>query len=118
MSQSKKHKAMSANDISWPSEAELAKVRAELSADDVMGSSILSPDATALEKFKYKLCELILIYRRKSGLKQKELAQLLGIDESRMSEILHYKIKKLSSDRLQEHAQRLYPNIKFDATAA
>lgn len=118
MAKSKRLKAINANDIQWPPEDELAKIREELSSDHIMGSSILSPDAPPSEKFKYKLCEMILIYRRKSGLKQKELAKALGIDEARMSEVLHYKIDQFTSDRLQEYVQILYPHVRFDAFAA
>ena len=118
MAKSKKLKAMDAKDIRWPAEEELAKIRDELSSDQVMGSSILAPDAHPSEKFKYKLCELILAYHLKAGIKQKELAKILGIDEARMSEILHYKIEQFTSDRLQEYVQILYPSVRFDAFAA
>ena len=118
MPKSKRFKAMDASDVKWPAEAELARIREELSSDRVMGSSVLASDAPPSEKFKYKLCEMILVYRRKSGLKQKELAKLLDIDEARMSEVLHYKIEQFTSDRLQEYVQILYPRVKFDAIAA
>lgn len=104
--------------ISWPEENELLKIRSELESDKVIGSSVLSKDASALDQFKFKLCEIILVYRKKSGLKQKELAAVIGVDEARMSEILHYKIDKFTSDRLQEYVQIIYPNVKFTATAA
>lgn len=118
MSKSTRYKQNFSAKISWPSENELLKIRSELESDDVIGSSVLSKDASALDQFKFKLCEIILIYRKKLSLKQKDMAAIIGVDEARMSEILHYKIDKFTSDRLQEYVQKIYPNVKFTAIAA
>ena len=118
MAKSNRFKAMDGSDVRWPSEEELSKIRDELSSDKIMGSTVLPSNAHPTDKFKYKLCEMILVYRIKSGLKQKELAKVLGIDEARISEILHYKVDQFTSDRLQEYVQILYPNVRFDVFAA
>jgi predicted XRE-type DNA-binding protein len=118
MKKSERFKAIDASDVQWPSEEELSKIRDELSSDQIIGSTVLPPSAHPTDKFKYKLCEMILTYRINSGIKQKELAKILGIDEARASEILHYKVDQFTSDRLQEYVQLLYPNVKFDAFAA
>lgn len=118
MAKSTKYKQNTTAKVSWPDENELLKIRIELESDDVLGSSLLSPNASPLEQFKFKLCEIILAYKMKTDLKQKDLAKIIGIDEARMSEILHYKIDKFTSDRLQEYVQKIYPNVKFSAFAA
>lgn len=118
MAKSTKYKRNTAAKISWPNESELSKIRLELESDDVIGSTVLPLNASPLDQFKFKLCEIILIYKRKTDLKQKELAKIIGVDEARMSEILHYKIDKFTSDRLQEYVQKIYPNVKFSAFAA
>ena len=102
----------------FPSRKRLAEVRKRLSDPSVLGSSLLPSNATQIDRAKFKACEAIIKFRQKNALKQKDLAQQLGIDESRMSEILHYKTDGFTLDRLVSYAQELYPNLKLDLTAA
>jgi predicted XRE-type DNA-binding protein len=102
----------------FPNRKRLDEVWRRLSDPKVLGSSLLPDGASQIDRAKFKACEAILKYRRKHGLKQKELAERLGIDESRMSEILHYKIDGFTLDRLVSYAQVLYPDLKLDLTAA
>lgn len=106
------------NDKKFPDAKRLKEVQDRLSRDDVMGSSLLPANASEVEKTKYKSCEMIIRYRQSHGIKQKELASKLGIDEARMSEILHYKIENFTLDRLVGYAQVLYPNLKLNLVAA
>jgi predicted XRE-type DNA-binding protein len=105
-------------DLLYPSRAKLDEIRKRLSDPGVMGSSLLPDDATQIDRAKFKACEAIIKFRRKNELKQKDLAARLGIDQSRMSEILHYKIEGFTLDRLISYAQILYPDLKIDLTAA
>ena len=100
-------------DKQFPNQNRLEEVKKRLSSPEVLGSSLLPENATEIDRTKYKACEMIIRFRRQSGLKQKELAIRLGIDESRMSEILHYKIEGFTLDRLVGYAQTLYPNLKL-----
>lgn len=106
------------NGKKFPNAKRLKEVRDRLSRDDVMGSSLLSENASEVEKAKYKACELIIRFRQSKSLKQKELATKLAIDEARMSEILHYKIENFTLDRLVGYAQALYPTLKVNLVAA
>ena len=108
----------SKTDSMFPSRKRLDEVRKKLSDSNVLGSSLLPDNATQIVRAKFKACEAIIKFRRKNSLKQKDLAQRLGIDESRMSEILHYKTEGFTLDRLVSYAQVLYPNLKLDLTAA
>jgi predicted XRE-type DNA-binding protein len=102
----------------FPSRKRLDEVKARLSDPKVLGSSLLPDGASQIDQMKFKACEAIVKFRRSNNLKQKELAARLGIDESRMSEILHYKIDGFTLDRLLGYAQELYPNLKLDLIAA
>jgi predicted XRE-type DNA-binding protein len=53
----------------------------------------------------------LLIYKRENNLTQRELAERLGVVESRVSEVLRYRIKKVTLDRLVKYHQTLNPNF-------
>lgn len=105
-------------DKNFPSRKRLDQVVRRLSDPSTMGSALPSENATELERAKFKACEMIIRFRRQSGIKQKELAERLKVDESRMSEILHYKVEGFTLDRLVGYAQILYPNLKLNLIAA
>ena len=105
-------------DSTFPSRKRLDEVRKRLSDPSVLGSALLPDNASQIDRAKFKACEVIIKFRRKNDLKQKDLAARLGIDESRMSEILYYKIEGFTLDRLVNYAQILYPDLKLDLTAA
>ncbi|MBF0205471.1 MAG: XRE family transcriptional regulator [Oligoflexia bacterium] len=102
----------------FPSTKRLKQVNKHLSSSKVMGSSILPKNATVLERAKYNACSMIVQYVISTGIKQKELANLLAIDESRTSEILHYKIEKFTLDRLIGYTSVVYPKLKLSLKAA
>jgi predicted XRE-type DNA-binding protein len=102
----------------FPSEKELERVRKKLSDPSVIGSSVLPPDASPVERAKFKACEMIIQYRKEHDHKQKELAEMLQIDEARMSEILHYKVEKFTLERLVGYVGTLYPKVRLDLSAA
>lgn len=58
--------------------------------------------ASYAEIFKQELCEIIIGFKYEHRLKSKELAKLAQIPETRINEILHYKVAKMSSDKLLE----------------
>lgn len=93
--------------MKFPSEAELAKVRKKL--EKAEGSVILSSKATPLEKFRYEICKQFVIYKRENNLKTKELAKLIGVDESVMSKVLRYRNDRFSTDKLIEMLSVIYP---------
>jgi predicted XRE-type DNA-binding protein len=72
-------------------------------------SSVLPPGAPLADKFKHDLCEQIVRYKQKKGLKQKDLGDLLGVHEARISEIVHYKIDKFTADKLMQFLEILNP---------
>lgn len=83
----------------WPSEADWKEVDGILSKAPATRIIPFS-DMTTVEKIKQSLCSEFVRYKSKNKIKQKELAELLNISESRMSEILHYHFGHYTVDRL------------------
>lgn len=103
----------------FPSKTTLERVRKKLSSKSFEGGNLALPEnATESERLKYQLCQLIARYMREHELLQKELAKKLGIDESRMSEILRGKIESFTLDRLVSYSEKLYPKMKLHIVAA
>jgi predicted XRE-type DNA-binding protein len=118
MAKSKKYPAQSAAHVRWPNEKELAEIRERLSSNEVLGSTVLGPDASVVDRIKQDLCSKIVQYHLATGTSQQELALKLGVDEPEMSRILHYKIERYSIDRLVGYLAVLYPNVKLEVSAA
>lgn len=93
----------------FPSEQELKAIRRQMAR--VKGSQGLPPDATALDRAKFDVCEQIVVYMRKKKLSQRELAKMLEAPETRVSEIVHYRIQKFTLDRLVAYLQELKPMV-------
>jgi len=54
-------------DYSFPSEAELKEIREKTSNPNYSyKNKILSPNASAEEKFKYQICQAILVYQQEN----------------------------------------------------
>lgn len=93
--------------MKFPNEKELSKIRKKL--EKAEGSLALSPNATPLEKLRYEICRQFVIYQREHNLKAKELAKIVGVDESLMSKILRYRHQRFSTDKLVELLSKIYP---------
>lgn len=77
------------------------------------GSYILPPDASAVEKTKYEICKHILIFMHSKGLTQRQLAKKMGVPETRVSEIVHYRISKFTLDKLVSYYEELNPKVSL-----
>ncbi len=93
----------------FPNEEELRAIRKKM--ENVKGSRRLSPDATALDRAKYDVCEQILIYMKRKKMSQRDLAKVLHAPETRVSEIVHYRIEKFTLDRLISYLQLIKPML-------
>ncbi|OFZ83075.1 MAG: hypothetical protein A2583_12715 [Bdellovibrionales bacterium RIFOXYD1_FULL_53_11] len=80
--------------------SELASIRRTTA--HIKGAKTLPPDASALDRNKYELCRQFVVYMREHNINQRQLAKLLQVSESRISEIVHYNIGKITLDRLVE----------------
>ena len=93
----------------FPSEKELKVIRRQTMK--VKGSRGLPPDATPLDRGKFDVCEQLLVYMKKKKMSQRELAHALDTSETRVSEIVHYRIEKFTLDRLIGYLQKVKPML-------
>ena len=106
-------------EVKFPDETILKRVRDKLSDPNYTGGNIALPaKASETDRAKYQLCQLIARYQREHGLLQKEIAAHIGVDESRISDILRGKIESFTLDRLISYAEKLHPGLKLQIIAA
>lgn len=72
------------------------------------------------DKFKMSLCKFFVQFLNEHKMKPRELHDLTGIEQSRISEILHYKITKFTIDKLlswlnilAEHSPKIREHLYF-----
>lgn len=97
--------------MGFPSRSEIKRVLKEL--ENVEGTLILGSEASPLEKFRWEICKKFIVYKRKHQITQKELANIIGVDEPKMSKILHNRLDEFSTDRLIELYTKIEPNLKL-----
>ena len=78
-----------------------------------MWTAMLPEDATRTARFKFELCERLLRAMHKQKLSQRALAKKLGVHESRVSEIIHYKIAKVSIEKLMAYLELVDNRVTF-----
>lgn len=107
------------NEKVFPNESTLKRIREKLSDPNYEGGNFALPEnASEVDRAKYQLCQLIAKYQREHALLQKQVAEKLGIDESRISEILRGKIESFTLDRLVTYAEKLYGTVQLKIIAA
>lgn len=68
---------------------------------------------TALEKFRWDIQQKFVTYKLDKKVSQKGMAEILGVDEGKMSKILHNRLEEFSTDRLISLYERLDPHVKL-----
>ena len=103
----------------FPDEKTLRRVQDKLSDVNYQGGNLALPaNASEVERAKYQLCQLIGKYQREHELLQKEIAEKIGIDESRISDILRGKFENFTLDRLIRYAEKLRPGLRVQISAS
>jgi predicted XRE-type DNA-binding protein len=97
--------------MGFPSKQQIAQVLKKL--ENVEGTLSLPKNPTPLEKFRWDICQQFIIFKKHKGCNQKELANLIGIDDAKMSKILHHRIDEFSTDRLISLFEKINPDVKF-----
>ena len=97
--------------MSFPKKSEIKKALKKL--EKVQGTLALPELTTPLERFRFDLCQIFIRYKNVNNFTQKELAQQLGIDEAKMSKILHHRIDEFSTDRLITLCSKINPSLKL-----
>jgi predicted XRE-type DNA-binding protein len=97
--------------MGFPNKNEIERALKKLEKSD--GTLALRPDASPLEKFRWDLCQKFIKYKKTHGHNQKQLAELLEVDEAKVSKILHHRIDEFSTDRLIALYSKLDPDLKL-----
>jgi len=97
--------------MALPKKSELNKILKKLKSAE--GSLALPEHPTSLQKFRYEIQQKFVGYILKKNISQKELAEMLGIDEAKVSKILKNRIDEFSTDRLITLYERINPKIKL-----
>jgi predicted XRE-type DNA-binding protein len=97
--------------MGFPNNAEIAKALKKLEKSE--GTLALPADASPLAVFRFALCQKFLKYKKTHDLNQRELADLLAVDEAKVSKILHHRIDEFSTDRLIDLYTKLEPTLKL-----
>ncbi|WP_413577267.1 XRE family transcriptional regulator [Bdellovibrio sp. HCB290] len=95
----------------WPTEDQWKEIDKKL--EKKPASKALPSDAGPVERTKHELCAQFIKYRRQEDINQRELAQRLGVTDSRVSEILHYHHGRFTIDKLLELLAKIRPEVKI-----
>jgi predicted XRE-type DNA-binding protein len=97
--------------MAYPSKNKLKKMDAKLSKLD--GTLMVGPNSTPAQKFRWELCQNLVRFMIQKNLSQVDFAKLLGIDQARVSEVVHHRIDKVSTDKLIAYNEIINPKVKF-----
>ena len=95
----------------YPNKKKLAEMDKKLK--NVEGTLMVGSSSSPAEKFRWDLCQNLVGYMTKKDLSQVEFAKLLGIDQSRVSEIVNHRIDKVSTDKLIGYNEKINPKVEF-----
>jgi predicted XRE-type DNA-binding protein len=95
----------------WPTEAEWKEIEKKLGKG--LASKMLPQDAGPVERTKHEICSHFVRYFRGAKITQKEMAKLLDVTESRISEILHYHHERFTIDKLLDLLARIKPDVRL-----
>lgn len=95
----------------YPSKKKLAEIDKKLKK--VEGTLMVGPSSSPVEKFRWELCQSLVKYMVENDLSQVAFARLLGIDQSRVSEIVNHRIDRVSTDKLIAYNEKINPAVAF-----
>ena len=102
------------DNMGFPAKEELQTMLENVEKKD--GTLALSSNPTPLEQFRFDLCQMFIQYKQEQGITQREMARRLGVDEAKVSKILHHRIQRFSTDRLITLLLQLNPNLSLKAS--
>ena len=77
-----------------------------------LGSISPPSQVSYIEKMKYSVARDLVMFKKMSGVSQVEMAHLIGVNKSRITEILHYRVFKFSLDTLIQYLFKLKGRVK------
>jgi predicted XRE-type DNA-binding protein len=101
----------------FPSEAELKEIKEKTSNPDYLyKNKILPVNASAEEKFKYQICQAILVYQQENNLPVEEMAKKIEIPLTKTYDILLGKIKSFRLKELANYLEKLHVPFEIKIT--
>ncbi len=97
--------------MGFPSKAEVKRVLKKL--ENVEGTLAPPANPTPLQKFRYDIQQKFVGYKLDKKISQREMAEVLGIDEGKVSKILHNRLTEFSTDRLINLYEKIDPKVKL-----
>jgi predicted XRE-type DNA-binding protein len=97
--------------MAFPSKAKIKKVLKKL--ENVEGTLAPPANPTPLQKFRHDIQQKFVKYILDKKISQREMAEILGVDEGKVSKILHNRLEEFSTDRLINLYEKLDPNVKL-----
>lgn len=68
---------------------------------------------------KYQFCSEIIRYKKNNNLKQKDIAQIIGVNKSEVSKLFSYNLQEFSQERMLKFIQNLLEHgAGIDMTSA
>lgn len=97
--------------MGMPSKAELKRVLKKL---EKMEGTLAPPvNPTPLEKFRHDIQQKFVGYILDEKITQRQMAELLEIDEGKVSKILRNRLEEFSTDRLIALYAKLNPRVRL-----
>lgn len=97
--------------MGMPSKAEIRKVLKKL--EQAEGTLAPPPNPTPLEQFRFDIQQKFVGYKLQTKISQRDLAEKLGVDETKVSKILRNRLEEFSTDRLISLYEKINPKIKL-----
>jgi predicted XRE-type DNA-binding protein len=97
--------------MGFPSRAEIERALKKL--EKVEGSLAPPENPTPLEKFRFDIQQKFVLHILRKKISQREMAKMLGIDEGKVSKILHNRLQEFSTDRLINLYEKINPDVKL-----
>ena len=97
--------------MGFPSKAEIKRALKKL--EKAEGTLAPPANPTPLEKFRHDIQQKFVGYKRTKNISQRDMAERLGVDEGKVSKILHNRISEFSTDRLIHLYEKLDPKLKL-----
>jgi predicted XRE-type DNA-binding protein len=101
----------------FPSEAELKEIREKVSNPNYpYKNKILPLNASGEEKFKYQICQAILVYQQENNLSVEKVAKKIEIPLTKTYDILLGKIKGFQLNELANYLEKLHVPFEVKIT--
>lgn len=97
--------------MGFPNKEQIKKALKRL--EKAQGTLAPPTNPTPLEKFRYDIQQKFVIYKHDKKMSQREMAEILEIDEGKVSKILHNRLEEFSTDRLINLYGKLNPKVQL-----